>query len=65
MKAGDTVYTPRFCTVTIQEVFEDAGTAGEKGYTEPTHYEDPKYNVYGKHTGTNRMQFAAAKKKNA
>lgn len=63
MKSGDQVYTPRFCTVRIQEVFETAKEACAEGYTEPTHYDnDPEYTIQGKHTGLNRMKFAAIRK---
>lgn len=61
MKAGDMVRTPRFLTVRIAEVFEDAKSARAAGYTEPTHY-DGEYDIKGKHTGINRMTFAAIKK---
>lgn len=62
MKKGDRVYTPRFCTVIIEDVL-NRKEAREQGYTEPTHYDkDPEFNIYGKHTGTNRMVFAAVKK---
>lgn len=38
MKVGKYVYTPRFCTVKIERVFDTAEEAGEHGFTEPTHY---------------------------
>lgn len=59
MKKGDYIKTPRFLTVRIEEVFENAATAREQGYTEPTHYDDDNYEISGKHIGTNRMIFAA------
>lgn len=63
MKKGDYIYTPRFCTVEITEVFEDKSAARDNGFTEPTHYDNnPEYDVLGKHTGTNRMTFAAVRK---
>ena len=63
MKQGDTIYTPRFCTVRIAEVFENLSEARRQGYTEPTYYrENPDFDIYGKHTGTNRMIFAAVAK---
>ena len=62
MKQGDTIYTPRFCTVHIAEVLNRA-EAWEQGYREPTHYRDsPDFDIFGKHTGTNRMIFAAVAK---
>lgn len=61
MKKGDMVHTPRFCTVRIAEVLS-SNEAAENGYKEPTHYNSPDYDIYGKHIGTNRMQFAAVKK---
>lgn len=61
MKVGDHIYTPRFCTVRINEVFESENEAIENGYTEPTHYRG-EYKILGKSIGMNRMVFAAAKK---
>jgi hypothetical protein len=61
MKKGDCVDTPRFCKVKIEEVFESSAIAREQGFYEPTHYSGA-YEVLGKHTGTNRMVFAAVKR---
>jgi hypothetical protein len=61
MKKGDKVYTKRFCTVSIKEVYEDETEARKDGYYEPTYYDDGTYKIYGKHTGENRMAFAAIK----
>lgn len=64
IKAGDVVHTPRFLDVTIKEVFASEKELREAGYTEPTHFEDPKrpFRVNGKSIGVNRMEFAAAPK---
>lgn len=62
MKIGDTAYTPRFCTVRIVAVFSSESDARAEGFSEPTHYENPDYEIFGKHAGTNRMIFAAIKK---
>ena len=61
MQKGDYIYTPRFCTVQINEVFESKTEARENGYTEPTHYQG-EYEILGKSIGMNRMVFAAVKK---
>ena len=61
MNKGDYIYTPRFCNVRIEEVFENRDEAMENGYTEPTHYKGD-YDVLGKSIGVNRMVFAAVKK---
>lgn len=61
MNKGDYIYTPRFCNVRIEEVFENRDEAMENGYTEPTHYRGD-YDVLGKSIGVNRMVFAAVKK---
>lgn len=61
MKKGDYIYTPRFCNVRIEEVFENRDETRENGYTEPTHYKGD-YEVLGKSIGVNRMVFAAVKK---
>lgn len=62
MKKGDRIYTPRFCNVIIEEVFKSNNEAWENGYTEPTHYRSPDYEIYGKSTSLNHMVFAAVKK---
>lgn len=61
MKKGDYIKTPRFMTVKIEDVFENMKTASEQGYKEPTHFDDENYEILGKHTGINRMTFAAIK----
>lgn len=61
MNKGDYIYTPRFCNVRIEEVFENRDEARENGYVEPTHYKGD-YDVLGKSIGVNRMVFAAVKK---
>lgn len=62
MNKGDMIYTPRFCTVEIKEVFESRIEAVEAGYNEPTHFQNGKYGILGKMTGINRMEFAGFKK---
>lgn len=62
MKKGDNVYTPRFCTVTIEKVFNDYAEAVTSGYTEPTHYNDGKYGVLGKSIDQYTMEFVAYKR---
>lgn len=60
MDIGDYVYTPRFCTVQIKEIFETMENARANGYTEPTFYKGD-YKVFGKSVGHNQMIFAAVK----
>ena len=62
MKKGEFIYTPRFCSVKIEKVCRNRNTAYKQGFTEPTHYADAKYDILGKHTGINRMIFAAVTK---
>jgi starvation-inducible outer membrane lipoprotein len=62
MKKGDYIYTPRFCSCKIAEIYEDRDTARRDGFTEPTHYEGSEYDIKGKSTGINHMIFAAIKK---
>ena len=38
MKIGDSVYTPRFCTVRINAIFATEAEARAAGYCEPTYY---------------------------
>lgn len=59
IEKGDYVKTPRFMTVTISDVLTK-DEARVQGFIEPTHYwDDPDYDILGKHTGINRMIFAA------
>lgn len=62
MKIGDQVKTPRFLNVRIAEVFESEGAARKEGFTEPTHFDSPDYEIHGKFAGINRMIFAAVKR---
>lgn len=59
MRKGDRVYTPRFCTVEIKEVFENRDAAFNAGYTEPTYYQDAEYDIRGKSLDLYHMTFAA------
>lgn len=61
MNTGERVYTPRFCTVTVKEVFIDRHTARENGYTEPTHFHENGWTVYGKSLDVYHMEFAACR----
>ena len=61
MKQGDKIYTPRFCTVTIADVL-GREAARDQGFKEPTNYDNPDFDIYGKHTGPHRMIFAAVEK---
>lgn len=63
IRKGDYVYTPRFCTVKIAEIFESEKEAAEHGYTEPTYYKG-EYDVLGKSLDMYHMIFAAAKLNN-
>ena len=62
IKVGETVYTPRFCTVRIEKTFDNFHDANNEGYNEPTHYVGECY-VFGKHNDFNHMTFAAVQKR--
>lgn len=62
INVGDYVNTPRFLRVKIEAIFETREAAREEGYTEPTHFIDPDYEILGKSLGNNRMGFAAVSK---
>lgn len=62
MNIGDVVYTPRFCTVKISDVFESKEEAGDAGYTEPTYYRG-EYDIYGKSIDDRHMVFAAVRRR--
>ena len=61
IKKGDFVDTPRFCKVEIEKVFTSRENAARQGFHEPTHYQG-EVDILGKHTGRDRMIFAAVKK---
>ena len=58
MKIGDSVYTPRFCTVRISEIFASEAAARAAGFCEPTHYKGD-YVILGKSLDMYHMEFAA------
>lgn len=59
---GTSLYTPRFCTVKIEKVFDSKEKAYKEGFKEPTFYDHPKYEVLGKSLDQYHMVFAACKK---
>ena len=59
MKIGDFVNTPRFCKVELAAVFPCPCTARERGFVEPTHFQNDQWEIWGKHTGKDMMIFAA------
>ena len=59
MKKGTYVYTPRFWSVKISEVFRSKDEAKKAGFTEPTHYENPEFGVLGRSIDMYHMEFAA------
>lgn len=61
MQVGDKIYTPRFCTVEISQIFSSMEDAVSNGFTESAHYNDGQFAVYGKSVGVNRMVFSAVK----
>ena len=61
MKIGDSVYTPRFCTVRINAIFENEAEARAAGFCEPTYYEGDHV-ILGKVLDMYSMEFAAGPK---
>lgn len=61
MEINDIIYTPRFCSVRIDAIYENIADARKDGYTEPTHYHKDGYTILGKNTSPNHMVFAGAK----
>lgn len=61
MKVNERIYTPRFCTVTVEKIFESRKEAQQEGYTEPTYYNENGFTIFGKSIGFNRMVFAGVK----
>lgn len=61
MMKGTLIYTPRFCTVRIAEVFDTREEAEKNGYKEPTYYRGD-FEVFGKSVDLNRMVFAAVRR---
>lgn len=62
LKKGDIVYSPRFCHLEIQKVFQSEAAARKAGFNEQTDYKDRDYGILGKSIGMNRMIFAAYRK---
>ena len=58
VRINSRIKTPRFLEVRIIAIFGKKADAEKLGFTEPTHY-DGEFKVYGRHIGTNRMDFAA------
>ena len=61
MKIGDSVYTPRFCTVRIKAIFATEAEAHAVGYCEPTYYKGDHI-ILGKSLDMYHMEFAAVPK---
>jgi len=61
MRIGDSVYTPRFCTVRIGAIFATEAEAHAAGYCEPTYYKGDHI-ILGKSLDVYHMQFAAVPK---
>ncbi|BAL84665.1 hypothetical protein SELR_pSRC400140 (plasmid) [Selenomonas ruminantium subsp. lactilytica TAM6421] len=61
MNIGDKVFTPRFCTVKIEKVFDNYHDANNDGYNVPTYYNGECY-VFGKTVDLHHMVFAAVEK---
>lgn len=59
MKIGDYVFTPRFCMVRIEGIYDTIQDARKSGYKEPTYYENDEYVVVGKTLDMYHMEFAA------
>lgn len=55
------IYTPRFCTVRVSEVYESEIELITAGYSEPTYYDDGRWTIRGRSIGLNRMIFAASR----
>ena len=62
MNVDDKIYTPRFCTVTIKDVFGSISEARKAGFTESAHYNDSEYEVMGRSIDLHHMEFAGVKK---
>ena len=61
MKIGESIYTPRFCTVQITAIFAEEAEARRCGYTEPTYYKG-EYIILGRSLDQYCMAFAAVPK---
>ena len=61
MKIGDSVYTPRFCTVRIKAIFDNEVEARAAGFCEPTYYKGDHI-ILGKSLDMYHMEFAAIPK---
>ena len=62
MKIGDSVYTPRFCTIRINAIFENEAEARTAGFCKPTYYKGD-YIILGKSLDMYHLEFAAVPKR--
>ena len=58
VRIGSRIETPRFLGVRIIAIFGKEADARNLGFTETTDYSG-EFKVYGRHIGTNLMDFAA------
>ena len=61
MRIGDSVCTPRFCTVRIKAIFENEAEARAAGFCEPTYYKGDHI-ILGKSLDMFHMESAAIPK---
>ena len=61
MKKGTKVYTQRFCTVTIDKVFENADEARKAGFVETTYTTVDNYAIKGRSIDCYHTEFAAVR----
>lgn len=59
MNIGKKVYTPRFCTVTIEKIFTCQMEAADAGYQTSAMYDSKEWEIVGKSIDCYTMEFAA------
>ena len=62
LKKGDSLYSPRFCTIWLDEVFDSVEELRAAGFNEPTYFNNKRWEIRGKSIDMYHMLFAAAPK---
>lgn len=62
LQVGDALDSPRFCWITLKEVFQTVEDMQAAGYTEPTYIDSDRWDIRGRSLSVNSMHFAAAPK---
>ena len=63
LQKGDHLYSPRFCDIAMEEIYDTTEELSQAGYNECTYIKSDSWDVRGKSLDQYHMLFAAAPKK--